>query len=78
MRLVRKSKVLAYPYKGYWSPADTVKERIQLDERFHRADCPWMIWDPDRSGRKTAPSGSLPTSDLIDSSGALLAAGPTV
>ena len=41
---------MAYPYKGYWSPADTVKERAQLDDRYHRADCPWMIWDPERSG----------------------------
>ena len=68
----------AYPYKGYWSPADTVKERAQLDERYHRADCPWMIWDPERSGacaelrrlrRPCAmlhkpPSASLSTSGL--------------
>ena len=50
VRLVRRGQVMAYPYKGYWSPADTVKERLQLDERYHRADCPWMIWDPERSG----------------------------
>jgi glucose-1-phosphate cytidylyltransferase len=50
VRLVRRGRVMAYPYKGYWSPADTVKERIQLDERYHRSDCPWMIWDPERSG----------------------------
>src|SRR6516165_10412416 len=50
VRLVRKGKVIAYPYKGYWSPADTVKERAQLEERYQRADCPWMIWDPERSG----------------------------
>lgn len=50
VRLVRKGKVIAYPYKGYWSPADTVKERAHLEERFQRADCPWMIWDPERSG----------------------------
>ena len=50
VRLVRRGRVMAYPYKGYWSPADTVKERAQLDERYHRADCPWMIWDPERSG----------------------------
>jgi glucose-1-phosphate cytidylyltransferase len=49
-KLVAKGRVIAYPYKGYWSPADTVKERAQLEERFARADCPWMIWDPDRSG----------------------------
>jgi glucose-1-phosphate cytidylyltransferase len=49
-RLVHKGRVLAYPYKGYWSPADTVKERAQLEERYQRADCPWMIWDAERSG----------------------------
>ena len=49
-RLVPRKRVLAYPYKGYWSPADTVKERAQLDEMYHRGHCPWMIWDQDRSG----------------------------
>jgi glucose-1-phosphate cytidylyltransferase len=48
-RLIPERRVLAYPYKGYWSPADTVKERAQLDEMYHRANCPWMIWDPERS-----------------------------
>ena len=60
VRLVRRGRVMAYPYKGYWSPADTVKERAQLDERYHRADCPWMIWDPERSG--LAPTTMDPSS----------------
>jgi glucose-1-phosphate cytidylyltransferase len=54
-RLVPQSKVLAYPYKGYWSPADTVKERAQLEEMYHRGHCPWMIWDPERSGTPKPP-----------------------
>jgi len=49
-RLVPERRVVAYPYKGYWSPADTVKERAQLEEMYHRGTCPWMIWDPERSG----------------------------
>jgi len=53
-RLVPQRRVIAYPYKGYWCPADTVKERAQLEEMYHRGDCPWMIWDPDRSGRLAA------------------------
>jgi glucose-1-phosphate cytidylyltransferase len=53
-RLVQRRKVLAYPYKGYWSPADTVKERAQLEERYHQGDCPWMVWDPERSGAAKA------------------------
>lgn len=61
VRLVRAGKALAYPYKGYWSPADTVKERAQLDEMYQRGHCPWMVWDPDRSGAgiSSACAGSL-------------------
>ena len=51
MRLVPQGRVLAYPYKGYWTPADTVKERAQLEEMYHRGLCPWMIWDPERCGK---------------------------
>jgi glucose-1-phosphate cytidylyltransferase len=62
VRLVRRGKVMAYPYKGYWSPADTVKEREVLEDRYQRACCPWMIWDPERSGRSATETGtSLPT-----------------
>ncbi len=53
-RLVPQRRVLAYSYKGYWSPADTVKERAQLEEMYHRGNCPWMIWDPERSGTAAA------------------------
>ena len=56
-------KVLAYPYKGYWSPADTVKERARLEEMYYQGNCPWMVWDPERAGaakvgeaRRSAPS----------------------
>jgi glucose-1-phosphate cytidylyltransferase len=49
-RLVPQRRVLAYPYKGYWSPADTVKERTQLEELYQQGACPWMIWDSERSG----------------------------
>jgi glucose-1-phosphate cytidylyltransferase len=51
VRLVAQRRVLAHPYKGYWSPADTVKERAQLEEMYQRGNCPWMIWDPERSGQ---------------------------
>ena len=36
----RSGRVLAYPYKGYWSPADTVKERAQLEEMYYRGELP--------------------------------------
>jgi len=50
VRLVPRGKVLGYTYKGYWSPADTVKERAHLEEMYQRGHCPWMVWDPERSG----------------------------
>jgi glucose-1-phosphate cytidylyltransferase len=59
LRLVPRQKVLAYPYKGYWSPADTVKERAQLEEMYHRGHCPWMVWDQERS-RSSSDSAAAP------------------
>ena len=49
MRLVPQERLLAYTYKGYWSPADTVKERTRLEQMYERGYCPWMVWDEDRS-----------------------------
>jgi glucose-1-phosphate cytidylyltransferase len=51
VRLVPQGRVLAYTHKGYWSPADTVKERALLEEMYQRGNCPWMVWDPERSGQ---------------------------
>ena len=59
-RLVPQGRVVAYPYKGYWSPADTVKERAQLDEMYHRGNCPWMIWNAERSGQTPSAPVSAP------------------
>jgi glucose-1-phosphate cytidylyltransferase len=60
VRLVPQGRVLAYPYKGYWCPADTVKERAQMEEMYYRGTCPWMVWDPERSGQVSAsPAGGV-------------------
>jgi glucose-1-phosphate cytidylyltransferase len=57
-RLSAQRRLLAYPYKGYWSPADTVKERARLEEMYERGHCPWMIWDPERSGPKNGTTAA--------------------
>jgi glucose-1-phosphate cytidylyltransferase len=78
-RLVPQRRVLAYPYKGYWSSADTVKERARLEELYERGHCPWMIWDRDRSGMADVPDNgfgeALPGSD---DSGTALAPAPAL
>jgi glucose-1-phosphate cytidylyltransferase len=60
-RLVQRGKALAHPYKGFWTTADTVKERAQLEEMYHRGNCPWMVWDPERSGLQPAVSADQAT-----------------
>lgn len=44
-RLAPRGQVLAQKYDGFWVPADTVKERVALDELARgRAHPPWAVW----------------------------------
>jgi len=49
-RLVPERKLLAQRYNGFWRAADTFKDRAELEDMFHRGQCPWMLWDPQRGG----------------------------
>jgi glucose-1-phosphate cytidylyltransferase len=69
-RLVQERRVLASPYKGFWMSADTVKERAQLEDMYHRGNCPWMVWDPERSGLRSAPAPA----DVLAQPGAVVQA----
>lgn len=41
----REGKMLAYDWTGFWKPADTFKERAELDERWASGDRPWAVWE---------------------------------
>jgi glucose-1-phosphate cytidylyltransferase len=43
--LAKGGRLLAYQYRGYWQPADTVKERAALDAGYAAGDRPWMLWE---------------------------------
>jgi glucose-1-phosphate cytidylyltransferase len=45
-RLVPEGRLLAQRHDGFWRAADTFKDRAELEARFQRGDCPWMLWDP--------------------------------
>jgi glucose-1-phosphate cytidylyltransferase len=47
--LAKTGGLLAYPYRGFWQPADTVKERAALEAAHARGQRPWMVWETDRS-----------------------------
>jgi glucose-1-phosphate cytidylyltransferase len=49
-RLVPQRRLLAHQYEGFWRAADTFKDRAELEDMFHRGQCPWMLWDPNHSG----------------------------
>ncbi len=45
-RLSGRGQVLAQPYDGFWVPADTVKERVALDQLARGPEHPpWAVWE---------------------------------
>jgi glucose-1-phosphate cytidylyltransferase len=49
-RLLVERRVIAQRYTGFWRAADTFKDRAELEQLYHSARCPWMLWDPQRVG----------------------------
>lgn len=43
-RIAKEGRLLAYPYEGFWMPADTVKERAVLHEIATHGAAPWEVW----------------------------------
>jgi glucose-1-phosphate cytidylyltransferase len=43
-RLADRGRVLAQPHQGFWRAVDTFKDRTDLEDRYLRGDCPWMVW----------------------------------
>lgn len=48
--LLADGRLLAYPYAGYWKPADTFKERAELDQAWSSNQAPWALWNGAASG----------------------------
>ncbi|MDT5033567.1 MAG: glucose-phosphate cytidylyltransferase [Actinoplanes sp.] len=58
-RLVSQRRLLAHRYEGFWRAADTFKDRAELEDMFHRGQCPWMLWDPQHGGRSPLTVSAL-------------------
>lgn len=43
-RLASARRLLAFPHRGFWKPADTVKERSELDSMARHHERPWALW----------------------------------
>lgn len=46
--LAGQGKLFGYRHGGFWKPADTFKERAELDENYARGIHPWTVWESDR------------------------------
>lgn len=43
--LLQQGRLQGYRYDGFWKPADTFKERAELDEAWADGSRPWAIWE---------------------------------
>ena len=44
-KLAEQGRLLGYRYRGFWKPADTFKERAELDAGYLHGDRPWALWE---------------------------------
>ena len=47
--LAGTGKLIGYRHDGFWKPADTFKERAELDTDYNNGFRPWALWE--RAGR---------------------------
>jgi glucose-1-phosphate cytidylyltransferase len=53
--LAKEGRMMAYRHRGFWQPADTVKERTALEAAYQGGTRPWMLWEePDRDPLQAA------------------------
>lgn len=43
--LAARGQLYGYRHRGFWKPADTFKERADLDFAYQHGDRPWMLWE---------------------------------
>ncbi|HKT03536.1 MAG TPA: glucose-1-phosphate cytidylyltransferase [Rugosimonospora sp.] len=60
-------RLLAQRYTGFWRAADTFKDRAELEDMFHRGQCPWMLWDAQRGTGTSAVQIPAPRPSTADS-----------
>lgn len=45
--LAGTGRLLGYRHEGFWKPADTFKERAELDAAYNDGVRPWALWESD-------------------------------
>ncbi|MEV3901929.1 glucose-1-phosphate cytidylyltransferase [Mycobacterium sp. NPDC050551] len=55
-KLAAQGKLYGHKHFGFWKPADTFKERAELDAGYQRGDRPWMLWEHSKAAPQLAPA----------------------
>jgi glucose-1-phosphate cytidylyltransferase len=45
-RLIRADELMAYRYRGFWAPMDTLKDVHMLESLWQSGIPPWAVWQP--------------------------------
>jgi glucose-1-phosphate cytidylyltransferase len=61
--LAAEGRLLAHRHRGFWQPADTVKERHGLEAAYRAGERPWMLWERNADNASGTPAGGEP--DLV-------------
>jgi glucose-1-phosphate cytidylyltransferase len=59
-KLAAEGRLYGYKHAGFWKPADTFKERAELEAGFLRGDSPWMLWEQGKAEPTLSESASGP------------------
>ena len=43
-RLAKDGQFSAYKHTGYWKPMDTLRDKLELENRWETGDAPWKTW----------------------------------
>ena len=43
-QLSREGELKAFPFKGFWKPVDTLRDKRELEELWLSGNAPWKIW----------------------------------
>jgi len=65
--LAEQGRMLAYPYRGFWHPADTIKERTALEAAYRAGHAPWMVWNG--GGDRDPLQAAIANIDTIERAG---------
>ena len=53
-KLTGTGRLIGYRHDGFWKPADTFKERAELDAGYRSGLRPWMVWESPETSRASA------------------------